>query len=155
MQRHNIPTARYQNFNNYETAKDYLDSIQHDVVLKASGLAAGKGVLIPSSKDEAHAALKEIMLDRGFGTAGDEIVIEEFLQGEEVSMLAFSDGYTIRALPPAQDHKRILDGDMGPNTGGMGCYAPTRVTSGAMLKDIHKTILQPTIDGMRKEGAET
>jgi phosphoribosylamine--glycine ligase/phosphoribosylformylglycinamidine cyclo-ligase len=151
MKRFNIPTAAYENFSSYEDAKKYLDSISHNVVLKASGLAAGKGVIIPSTKKEAQEALKEIMLDKEFGAAGDEIVIEEFLEGDELSILSFSDGYTIRSLPPAQDHKRILDGDKGPNTGGMGCYAPTNIATKVLIAEIERTILQPTIDGMRKE----
>ncbi|KMU90068.1 phosphoribosylformylglycinamidine cyclo-ligase [Coccidioides immitis H538.4] len=152
MQRHNIPTARYQNFNDYKSACEYLDSIDHDVVIKASGLAAGKGVIMPQNKEEALQALKEIMLDRQFGEAGDEVVIEEFLEGDELSVLTFSDGYTIRSLPPAQDHKRIFDGDQGPNTGGMGCYAPTRIASKEVIAEIDTTIVKPSIDGMRKEG---
>lgn len=152
MQRHNIPTAAYANFSSYEPARAYLDSISHNVVIKASGLAAGKGVLIPTTKEEAHAGLKEIMVSREFGEAGDEVVIEEFLEGDELSILAFADGYTIIPLPPAQDHKRVFDGDLGPNTGGMGCYAPTRIASPAVLEEVKRTILQPTIDGMRKEG---
>ena len=151
MKRHNIPTAAYENFTNYEDAKKYLESINHNVVLKASGLAAGKGVIIPTTKEEAQAALKSIMLDKDFDTAGDEIVIEEFLEGDELSILSFSDGHTILSLPPAQDHKRIFDGDEGPNTGGMGCYAPTRLATPALISEIERTILQPTIDGMRKE----
>ncbi|KAG9232963.1 putative bifunctional purine ADE1 [Amylocarpus encephaloides] len=152
MERNNIPTAAYRNFSDYEEARKYLDSVSHDVVLKASGLAAGKGVLIPTTKEEAHKGLKEIMLDKDFGDAGDEIVIEEFLQGDELSILTFSDGYTIRSLPPAQDHKRIFDGDQGPNTGGMGCYAPTKIASKGLIEQVEKYILQPTIDGMRNEG---
>jgi phosphoribosylamine--glycine ligase/phosphoribosylformylglycinamidine cyclo-ligase len=151
MKKYNIPTAAYENFSDYESAKKYLDSIDHNVVLKASGLAAGKGVIIPSNKEEAHAGLKEIMLDKEFGSAGDEIVIEEFLDGDELSFLTFSDGYTIRSLPPAQDHKRIFDGDQGPNTGGMGCYAPTNIATKELIEEVERTILQPTIDGMRKE----
>jgi phosphoribosylamine--glycine ligase / phosphoribosylformylglycinamidine cyclo-ligase len=152
MSRHNIPTATYQNFNKYDDAARYLGSVNHDVVIKASGLAAGKGVIIPTSKKEAHQALKEIMLDRQFGEAGDEVVIEEFLEGDELSVLTFSDGYTIKSLPPAQDHKRVFDDDKGPNTGGMGCYAPTRVASKEVMEEIDRDIIQPSIDGMRKEG---
>lgn len=133
MKRHNIPTAAYENFSDYEAARKYLDSINHNVVLKASGLAAGKGVIIPTTKEEAQAALKEIMLDKEFGSAGDEVVIEEFLEGDELSILSFSDGRDIRSLPPAQDHKRINDGDEGPNTGGMGCYAPTNIASKQLI----------------------
>ncbi|KAF2142943.1 uncharacterized protein K452DRAFT_297460 [Aplosporella prunicola CBS 121167] len=152
MHRHNIPTAEYKNFTDHGAASAYLDSINHTVVIKASGLAAGKGVIIPQSKAEAHQALKEIMLDREFGEAGDEVVIEEFLEGDELSILSFSDGTNIQSLPPAQDHKRIFDGDQGPNTGGMGTYSPTRIAPKEVVDEIHKTILQPTIDGMRKEG---
>lgn len=152
MKRHNIPTAAYANFSAYEPARAYLDTVAHPVVIKASGLAAGKGVLIPATKDQAHAHLKEVMVAREFGAAGDEVVVEEFLEGDELSILAFSDGYTVVALPPAQDHKRALDGDRGPNTGGMGCYAPTRIASPALLEEVKRTILQPTIDGMRREG---
>jgi phosphoribosylamine--glycine ligase len=154
MKRHSIPTAAYENFSKYEDAKAYLDTISHNVVIKASGLAAGKGVIIPTSKEEAQAALKDIMLDREFGTAGDEVVIEEFLEGDELSILSFSDGKTIKSLPPAQDHKRIFDNDEGPNTGGMGTYAPTRIAPRDVLEQVDRDILQPTIDGMRNEGME-
>ncbi|KAF1974537.1 phosphoribosylamine-glycine ligase [Bimuria novae-zelandiae CBS 107.79] len=152
MKRHNIPTAAYENFSSYEKAREYLDTVSHSVVIKASGLAAGKGVIIPQTKDEAHAALKEIMQDREFGDAGDEVVIEEFLEGDELSILTFSDGTSIKSLPPAQDHKRIGDGDTGPNTGGMGTYAPTRIAPPDVIEQVHKEILQPTVDGMREEG---
>lgn len=152
MARHNIPTAAYQNFNSYAAASSYLSSVSHNVVIKASGLAAGKGVIIPQSKDEAQAALKDIMLNKEFGAAGDEVVIEELLEGDELSILSFSDGVTIKSLPPAQDHKRIFDNDEGPNTGGMGTYAPTRIAPQEMLDQIQRDILQPTIDGMRNEG---
>ncbi|KAL5403860.1 Bifunctional purine biosynthetic protein ade1 [Paraphaeosphaeria minitans] len=152
MKINNIPTAAYENFSDYEKAKAYLDSVQHNVVIKASGLAAGKGVIIPQTKEEAHAGLKDIMLDREFGAAGDEVVIEEFLEGDELSILTFSDGTTIKSLPPAQDHKRIGDGDSGPNTGGMGTYAPTRIAPPEVIAAVHKDILQPTVDGMKKGG---
>lgn len=152
MKRHNIPTAAYENFSSHAEAAKYLESISHPVVIKASGLAAGKGVIIPQTNDEAHAALRDIMLDREFGAAGDEVVIEEFLSGDELSILSFSDGHTIKSLPPAQDHKRIFDNDMGPNTGGMGTYAPTRIAPREVLEKVDREILQPTIDGMRSEG---
>ncbi|GAP87463.2 putative phosphoribosylformylglycinamidine cyclo-ligase protein [Rosellinia necatrix] len=151
MKKHNIPTAAYENFSDYEKARQYLDSVQHDVVIKASGLAAGKGVIIPTTKGEAHRGLKDIMQDREFGAAGDEVVIEEFLTGDELSILTFSDGYTIRSLPPAQDHKRIGEGDTGLNTGGMGCYAPTNIATPELVAQIDRDIIQPTIDGMRKD----
>lgn len=152
MQRHGIPTAAFRNFEEYEPAREYLDWVNHDVVIKADGLAAGKGVIIPTTKEEAHEALRKIMVDREFGSAGSQVVIEEYLEGEELSVLSFSDGYTIRSLPPAQDHKRALDGDEGPNTGGMGCYAPTRVASKELIAQIDREIVQTTIDSMRREG---
>lgn len=154
MKRWDIPTAAYENFTEYEAAKRYLGEISHDVVIKASGLAAGKGVIIPQSKEEALQALKEIMFEKEFGSAGDEVVIEEFLEGDELSILTFSDGKNIASLPAAQDHKRIGDGDTGPNTGGMGTYAPTRIASKEIIDKVHKEILQPTVDGMREEGFE-
>lgn len=151
MKKHNIPTAAYENFSDFAKAKAYVDSVDHDVVIKATGLAAGKGVIIPTTKEEAHQALKEIMQDKAFGSAGDEVVIEEFLTGDELSILSFCDGYTIKSLPPAQDHKRIFDGDEGPNTGGMGCYAPTTIVTKELMAQIDKDILEPTIAGMRND----
>ncbi|KAL0089645.1 phosphoribosylglycinamide synthetase [Phycomyces blakesleeanus] len=152
MKKHNIPTAAYENFTDFEKAAAYVKSVKHNVVLKASGLAGGKGVLIPANKEEALAGLKSIMVDKEFGAAGNEVVVEECLEGEELSVLAFSDGYTVIALPPAQDHKRALDGDKGPNTGGMGCYAPTPIGTKSLIDQIKRTILQPTVDGMRRDG---
>ncbi|KAI8868403.1 phosphoribosylamine--glycine ligase [Ramicandelaber brevisporus] len=152
MARHGIPTARYQAFTKYEDARAHIESIDYQVVIKASGLAAGKGVLLPTTKEEALQGIKSVMVDREFGSAGDEVVIEEFIDGEEVSVLAFSDGYSVALFPGAQDHKRAYDGDQGPNTGGMGCYAPAPVATQAMLDEIRSTIVKPTIDGMRREG---
>ncbi|TDZ23043.1 Bifunctional purine biosynthetic protein ADE1 [Colletotrichum orbiculare MAFF 240422] len=152
MKRHNIPTAAYENFSDFDAAVAYLDRISHDVVIKATGLAAGKGVIIPTTKEEAREALKQIMLDRAFGSAGDEVVIEEYLTGDELSILTFSDGSHTLSLPPAQDHKRIGDGDQGPNTGGMGCYAPTTIATKELIRQIELDVVEPTIAGMRKEG---
>ncbi|KAL4782267.1 phosphoribosylglycinamide synthetase [Aspergillus varians] len=152
MKRQNIPTAAYGNFTDYEKARQYLDSVSHSVVIKADGLAGGKGVIIPTSKEEANQALREMMVDHQFGDAGNEVVIEEYLEGDELSILTFSDGYSIKSLPAAQDHKRIHDGDQGPNTGGMGCYAPTPISSKQVLEEIDRTIVQPSVDGMRREG---
>jgi phosphoribosylamine--glycine ligase/phosphoribosylformylglycinamidine cyclo-ligase len=152
MARHHIPTAEYQNFTNYESAKAYVESISHRVVIKASGLAAGKGVILPETPEETLEALKDIMLGHKFGISGAEVVIEEFLEGDELSILTFSDGTTFKSLPPAQDHKRIFDGDLGPNTGGMGCYAPTKIASQSVLQEIDERILKPTFDGLRNEG---
>lgn len=151
MTRHNIPTARYETVDNFDAGFRYLSVIDHDIVLKASGLAAGKGVILPNSHEEACDALYQIMVGREFGAAGDVVVLEERLQGEEVSVLAFSDGTHVQVMPPAQDHKRLLDGDMGPNTGGMGAYAPYRLDEG-MMDEITRTIIQPAIDGLRAEG---
>jgi phosphoribosylamine--glycine ligase / phosphoribosylformylglycinamidine cyclo-ligase len=152
MQRHNIPTARFSVFASYEDALAYLDQMDQPIVLKTSGLAAGKGVILPESKEEAQAALRSIMVDRIFGSAGEEVIIEERLTGEEISLLAFSDGITVRAMPPAQDHKRLLDGDRGPNTGGMGAYAPAPACPPELVEMVTRTILQPTVDGLRAEG---
>lgn len=152
MARHNIPTAEYRNFTDHAAAVQYVKSIDHPVVLKASGLAAGKGVIIPASTEEALAGLEDIMVSKEFGDAGSEIVVEEFLTGQELSILAFSDGYTALALPAAQDHKRIGDGDTGLNTGGMGTYSPAPVATKEIEAEIMRKIVQPTIDGMRKDG---
>lgn len=152
MKKWNIPTAEYENFSDYDKARQYIDRVQHNVVIKASGLAAGKGVIMPTTKEEAHQALKDIMQNREFGSAGDEVVIEECLQGDELSIITFSDGTRIQSLPPAQDHKRIGEGDTGLNTGGMGCYAPTNIATPALVAEIDRDIIQPTIDGMRKDG---
>ncbi|EFY86343.1 Bifunctional purine biosynthetic protein ADE1 [Metarhizium acridum] len=151
MKKYNIPTAAYENFSDYQKAIEYIDSVSHEVVIKATGLAAGKGVILPQSKQEAKDALKQIMVDKAFGSAGDEVVIEELLVGDELSVLTFCDGYTIRSLPLAQDHKRIFDGDQGPNTGGMGCYAPTHIATMELTERIDREILEPTILGMRRE----
>lgn len=152
MKRHSIPTAAYETFTEHDAAQKYLDQNRNmKVVIKASGLAAGKGVIIPTSHQEASEALKSIMLEKEFGSAGDSVVIEEFLEGEELSILSFSDGATICSLPAAQDHKRINDNDEGPNTGGMGAYAPIPIATPALMDEIHRTVLQPTIDGMAAE----
>ncbi|KAG6817721.1 hypothetical protein H0H87_004512 [Tephrocybe sp. NHM501043] len=154
MARHNIPTAAYRVFQNtqIDEAVEYVKSCGHKVVLKASGLAAGKGVLIPDTVEDAITGLKEMMVNNVFGDAGSEVVVEELLTGPEISVLAFSDGYTIVPLPAAQDHKRIGEGDVGLNTGGMGAYAPAGVATPAVLEQIMKETLKPTIDGMRREG---
>jgi phosphoribosylamine--glycine ligase len=152
MQRHHIPTARFAAFTEYREALKFLLSVDYPIVIKASGLAAGKGVILPDCADDAEAALRSIMLDHEFGAAGDEVIIEERLSGPEVSLLAFSDGVTVKPMPPAQDHKRILDNDQGPNTGGMGAYAPAPILSPKLIEEYSRSILQPTIDGLRQEG---
>lgn len=152
MQRHGIPTAAYRNFNDYIAAKQYLETVEHPVVIKASGLAAGKGVLMPTGPEENIAALRSVMLDKDFGDAGAETVIEELLVGDEISITFLTDGHTLRMFPAGQDHQRIYDGNVGANTGGMGVYAPTPILSSEQLAEIDRTILQPTIAGIRKEG---
>ncbi|KJX96678.1 phosphoribosylamine-glycine ligase like protein [Zymoseptoria brevis] len=152
MKRHNIPTARFENFDNYEAASKHLETVDYKVVIKADGLAGGKGVVLPQTKEEAQSNLKDIMLAKEFGDAGSTVVIEECLEGDEISILSLSDGQSILSLPAAQDHKRIRDGDEGPNTGGMGTYAPAPVATKEILDEIERTTLRPTIEGMRKEG---
>ncbi|MGQ0602321.1 MAG: phosphoribosylamine--glycine ligase, partial [Anaerolineales bacterium] len=158
MTRHGIPTALHQSFTDFHDALRHLLTAEHNVVIKASGLAAGKGVIVPDCGNpvdclhDAEAALRQIMLEHEFGAAGDEVVIEERLEGEEVSVLAFTDGVTVAVMPPAQDHKRIFDGDRGPNTGGMGAYAPAPIGTPALIDEVTRTILKPTVDGMRAEG---
>ncbi|KAJ2159805.1 Bifunctional purine biosynthetic protein ade1 [Coemansia sp. RSA 552] len=152
MRKHGIPTAAYGNFTDYEKACAFVRAASFDVVIKASGLAAGKGVLMPTTKDEALKALHSVMVEREFGAAGAEVVVEELLVGQEISILTLSDGYTVTSFPAAQDHKRAYDGDEGPNTGGMGAYAPAPVATPELLRTIHDTVLQPSIDGMRRDG---
>jgi phosphoribosylamine--glycine ligase/phosphoribosylformylglycinamidine cyclo-ligase len=152
MTRHGIPTARYAAFSEYYAAVRHLLAVDYPVVIKASGLAAGKGVIVPTSLEEAEDALRQIMVERVFGAAGDEVVIEERLTGVEASLLAFCDGKTIVPMPPAQDHKRLLEGDRGPNTGGMGAFAPSPACPPALVAQIARTILQPAVDGLRAEG---
>ena len=152
MARHRIPTAGYQNFSDYEAAKAYLASLSHKVVIKASGLASGKGVLMPNNVSESMVALDKIMLKRAFGDAGAEIVIEELLVGDEISITILSDGQSLKMFPAGQDAQRILEGNLGANTGGMGVYAPTPLLTERQIDEIDRSILQPTISGMRAEG---
>ncbi len=152
MARHGIPTARHATFTDFDRALDHLHQVDYPVVLKASGLAAGKGVILPASLAETEAALGQIMVDREFGAAGDAVVIEERLVGPEASVLAWSDGKAVALMPAAQDHKRVFDGDQGPNTGGMGAYAPAPLMTPALLDKVRRTVLQPAIDGLAAEG---
>ncbi|CCC70102.1 hypothetical protein NCAS_0E00320 [Naumovozyma castellii] len=151
MDKHGIPTAKYASFTDFEKAKKYLAEVDYNVVLKADGIAAGKGVLIPDSKEQALKDLDTIMVERQFGSAGDSVVIEEFLEGEEISILTISDGYTYFNLPAAQDHKRIGENDTGLNTGGMGAYAPAPVATPKLVQEIDRNIIKQTIDGLRKD----
>uniref|UniRef100_A0A8C2KL19 Phosphoribosylglycinamide formyltransferase n=1 Tax=Cyprinus carpio TaxID=7962 RepID=A0A8C2KL19_CYPCA len=153
MDRHNIPTARWSSFTDPQDTCRYIRGAEFPaLVVKASGLAAGKGVVVARDKDEACQAVLDIMKDKAFGSAGETVVVEELLEGEEVSCLCFSDGVTVSPMPPVQDHKRLLDGDQGPNTGGMGAYCPTPQVSEEVLQEIQTSVLQKTVDGMREEG---
>ena len=152
MTRHHIPTARYVTFKKIHEAIEYLESINYPIVIKASGLAAGKGVILPETFDEAKSALESILVDGVFGEAGNEVIIEERLSGPEVSLMAFTDGKTIVPMLAAQDHKRLLDGDRGPNTGGMGAYAPAPIFTADLMSETMESILKPAVDGLRLDG---
>lgn len=153
MKKHNIPTAEYEVFEDYSLAEKYIENYdKFPVVLKADGLALGKGVLICQDKNEAIEGLKTLMVDRKMGKAGDKIVIEEFLTGPEVSVLAFTDGKTVCPMVSSKDHKRALDNDKGLNTGGMGTIAPNPYYSKEMHEKCFNDIFMPTVDGMRKDG---
>jgi phosphoribosylamine---glycine ligase len=153
MRRHAIPTARYESFNILADAIDYISKVNHPVVIKASGLAAGKGVILPDTKQEAREALESMLSGGVFGEAGNEVVIEERLSGQEVTLLSFSDGVTVKPMLPSQDHKRALEGDLGLNTGGMGAYAPVPACPPEMVSELVRIALQPAVDGLREEGA--
>lgn len=152
MKKYNIPTAAYENFTDPDKALTYLETAKFPIVLKADGLALGKGVLICSDLEEAKAGVKEIMLDKKFGTAGNEMVIEEFMTGREVSVLSFVDGNTIKTMTSAQDHKRAGDGDTGLNTGGMGTFSPSPFYTKEVEEFCEKYIYQATVDAMKAEG---
>jgi phosphoribosylamine--glycine ligase len=155
MARNHVLTASYRCFSAQEDreAKKFIDTLDFPIVVKADGLAAGKGVLICESRQEAYQALDAIIQNREFGSAGDRVVIEEFLSGEEASFFILTDGDRYAALAPAQDHKRILDGDLGKNTGGMGAYAPAPVVTETLLRQAVQDVVCPTLEGMKREGA--
>ena len=152
MRAHGIPTAAYATFTDYDEARRYLDEHGAPIVVKASGLAAGKGVIVCQTLPEAQEALDAVMRQRAFGAAGDMVVLEDCLTGQEASVLAFTDGETVVPMVVAQDHKAAYDGDRGPNTGGMGCYAPADVVDEAMVGRVVAKVLQPAVDGLRAEG---
>ncbi len=154
MKKYNIPTAAYENFTDADAALAYLDTVKFPVVLKADGLALGKGVLICNTLKEAQDGVREIMLDQKFGAAGNCMVIEEFMTGREVSVLSYVDGKTIRTMTSAQDHKRAGDGDTGLNTGGMGTFSPSPFYTQEIDAFCQKYIYQPTVDAMAAEGRE-
>jgi phosphoribosylamine--glycine ligase len=149
-----IPTAEARVFTDHAQAVEYVRSRQQPPVIKAAGLAKGKGVIVPATLDEAVDALGRMMLKREFGDAGLKVVVEEKLAGPEVSVLAIVDGKSLLVLPPCQDHKRLLDGDQGPNTGGMGAFCPTTTLSDATMAQIESQVLVPIIDALRREGIE-
>jgi phosphoribosylamine--glycine ligase len=152
----NVATAEYQEFNlkDYVSAQEYISKVKYPIVIKADGLAAGKGVIICANKYEANKTLKQIFEEKIFGVSGSKIIIEEFLEGEEASVFAITDGENFICLPAAQDHKRIGDGDTGKNTGGMGAYAPTPIVYASLLKKIENDIIKPVIKQMKDSGNE-
>ena len=154
MKKYNIPTAAYETFDSPETALEYLETAKCPIVLKADGLALGKGVLICSTREEAKEGVKTLMLDKQFGSAGNTIVVEEFMTGREVSVLSFVDGNTIKIMTSAQDHKRAKDGDQGLNTGGMGTFSPSPFYTDEVDEFCKKYIYQATVDAMKAEGRE-
>ena len=154
MKKYNIPTAAYENFDSPEKALEYLETSKYPIVLKADGLALGKGVLICMNKEEAKAGVKTLMLDKQFGSAGNTIVIEEFMTGREVSVISFVDGNTIKIMTSAQDHKRAKDNDEGLNTGGMGTFSPSPFYTKEVDDFCRKYIYQKTVDAMKAEGRE-
>lgn len=152
LKKYNIPTAAYEKFDNYEEAQAYLQSRPVPIVIKADGLAAGKGVTVAYTREEAETALKSIMVDKVFGESGSQVVIEEFLEGQEMSILSFVDGETVRPMAAAQDHKQVYDGDKGPNTGGMGTYSPLPHIADSIIEEAIETIIKPTAKAMVAEG---
>ncbi len=152
LKKYDVPTARYIETADYEKAAAFIDTLPTPVVVKADGLCAGKGVIIASSHEEAKTAAREMLSGERFGDAGKAIIVEEYLDGYELSVFAICDGTNYKVLPAAQDHKRLLDGDEGPNTGGMGAYAPTPLIDESLYQKINERIIEPTLVGMQKEG---
>ena len=152
LQRHNIPTADYERFTDIAAAKAYIDKKGAPIVVKADGLAAGKGVIVADTTAQAHAAVDDMLADNKFGDAGSEVVIEEFLAGEEASFIVMADGHHVLPMASSQDHKARDNGDLGPNTGGMGAYSPAPIVDEAMHERIMDEVILPTIKGMQKDG---
>ncbi len=150
--RHNVPTARYIETDSLEDAYGFINSLEVPIVVKADGLCGGKGVIIAASKDEAKRAAGEMLSGNSFGDAGTKIVVEEFLDGYELSVFAICDGKDYVVLPAAQDHKRLLNNDQGPNTGGMGAYAPTPLVNDDIYRKLNERVIEPTLKGMETEG---
>lgn len=152
MTRHRIPTAAFASFDEARPAHDYVEARGAPIVVKADGLAAGKGVIVAASKDEAHRAIDQILVERAMGAAGGRVVIEEFLEGEEASFIVLADGEHVLPLATSQDHKRLKDGDQGPNTGGMGAYSPAPVVTPELHARVVREVIQPVLRGMAEEG---
>ncbi|MDI7818457.1 phosphoribosylamine--glycine ligase [Clostridioides difficile] len=152
MIKHNIPTAKYKEYTNLEEAISEIDSFGYPVVIKADGLAAGKGVVIPENREDAIATLKEMMSDKKFGAAGDKIVLEEFLKGIETSILAFVDNDIIVPMASAKDHKKVNNYEQGPNTGGMGTFSPSEIYTEELANKVKETVLEKTLEGFKKDG---
>ncbi|WP_058302854.1 phosphoribosylamine--glycine ligase [Gorillibacterium timonense] len=152
LRKYNIPTAAYETFDSYDLALAYLRTRPLPIVIKADGLAAGKGVIVAYTREEAEQALAGIMVDKTFGASGEKVVIEEFLEGQEMSLLAFVDGSTVKPMEPSQDHKPVFDHDKGPNTGGMGTYSPLPHVHSSIVEEAIRTIVQPTADALVAEG---
>ncbi|GHV05661.1 phosphoribosylamine--glycine ligase [Campylobacterota bacterium] len=150
--RHKIPTARYTETDDPKVAADFIETLNAPIVVKADGLCAGKGVIIAQTREDARAAASDMLSGESFGSAGRRVVIEEFLDGFELSVFAITDGESFVTLPACQDHKRLLTGDLGPNTGGMGAYAPTPLANSLLIKKIEDRVIAPTIAGMKSEG---
>ena len=153
LKKYNIPTAAFIETTNEKEAHDFIDTMNEPIVVKADGLCAGKGVIIAQSKDEAKKAASDMLSGSSFGDAGTSIVVEEYLDGYELSIFAICDGENYKVLPAAQDHKRVGDGDTGPNTGGMGAYAPTPLVNDEIYQKVEDRVIKPTLEGMKKEGA--
>ena len=152
LKKHNIPTAFYEVFTEVEPAKDYIKKHGAPIVIKADGLAAGKGVIVAMSNDEAFAAIDDMLAGNKFGDAGSRVVIEQFLAGEEASFICMIDGQNILPMATSQDHKRIFEGDQGPNTGGMGAYSPAPVVTSEVFDRVMTEIMRPTVEGMARDG---
>ncbi|MCG3653483.1 phosphoribosylamine--glycine ligase [Aliarcobacter butzleri] len=153
LKKYNIPTAAFIETSNEKEAHDFIETMNLPIVVKADGLCAGKGVIIAQSKDEAKIAVSNMLSGASFGDAGTSVVVEEYLDGYELSVFAICDGENYKVLPAAQDHKRVGDGDTGPNTGGMGAYAPTPLVNDDIYKKIEERVIKPTLKGMQNEGA--
>jgi phosphoribosylamine--glycine ligase len=152
LKKYNIPTAKYIETDSNQEAYNFIDNLTPPIVIKADGLCAGKGVIISKSKEEAKEAVDNMLSGKSFGDAGKRVIVEEYLDGYELSVFAICDGEDFKLLPVAQDHKRLLDGDKGPNTGGMGAYAPTPLVNEDIYRQIREDVVKPTLEGMKKEG---